>query len=318
MGSQEPEKDLGSPQSLAAQLAELQNRPVGDRRLDRARARALAWTERTTSRTAIGPAAELVWVTGRRDATVGGSVLAAALAYRIFIWLLPLALALVLALSFVADISGTSSSKILADAGVTGYVASSVGTAAGQVHGWARLSGLAVALLILLYETYALLRAARAVTALAWRLPVRPVSSPARATALFLVWIAGFVAASSSAATIRARLDFPADVVVGLAVYLVLPVFWVVLSWWLLPHAAERWPELIPGAIVMGAAMAFIGLFTTLVLFPYLTHKQQTYGVLGVAAGLLFAFFLIGRSVEVSAALNAVLAERRRERRLAR
>jgi hypothetical protein len=33
--------------------------------------------------------------------------------------------------------------------------------------------------------------------------------------------------------------------------------------------------------------------------------------VLGVAAGLLFGFFLIGRTIELSASLNAVLAKRR-------
>ncbi len=34
----------------------------------------------------------------------------------------------------------------------------------------------------------------------------------------------------------------------------------------------------------------------------------------GVAAGLLFGFFLIGRTIELAAALNAILAEDRRHR----
>ena len=36
--------------------------------------------------------------------------------------------------------------------------------------------------------------------------------------------------------------------------------------------------------------------------------------MLGIAAGLLFGFFLIGRTVELAAALNATLAEERRRR----
>ena len=52
-------------------------------------------------------------------------------------------------------------------------------------------------------------------------------------------------------------------------------------------------------------------------LFPWITRKEETYGVLGVAAGLLFSFFLMGRAVELAASLNAVLSERRHERRLA-
>jgi hypothetical protein len=52
------------------------------------------------------------------------------------------------------------------------------------------------------------------------------------------------------------------------------------------PH----WKELVPGALLVGAALIFIGLFNSLVLFPWLSQKQATYGVLGVAAGLLFSF----------------------------
>ncbi len=36
--------------------------------------------------------------------------------------------------------------------------------------------------------------------------------------------------------------------------------------------------------------------------------------MLGVAAGLLFGFFLVGRTMELAAALNATLAEERRRR----
>jgi len=90
------------PQSLGELLGELSNRPVGDRRLDRWRARGVAWAERTTSSGRTKPIAEIGWLTARRDAAVGGSVLAGALAYRLFIWLLPLALVVVLTPGLVA------------------------------------------------------------------------------------------------------------------------------------------------------------------------------------------------------------------------
>ena len=73
----------------------------------------------------------------------------------------------------------------------------------------------------------------------------------------------------------------------------------------------------MPGALVVGFGVGAIGLVNTLVLFPWLAERQETYGVLGVAAGLLFGFFLIGRTMELAAALNATLDEERR-RRLAR
>jgi len=177
---------------------------------------------------------------------------------------------------------------------------------------------LVVALGVLLYQTSALLRAARAVTALAWRLPVRPVASPTRATLLFLGWIVGFTVVAASASPLRVSLAFPLDLLVTCAVYTALPVLYLALAWWLLPHAAESWRELVPGAVLFGVGIALIAIFNSLILFPWLAERQETYGVLGVAAGLLFGFFLFGRTVEIAAALNAELSESRRRRTLAR
>ena len=292
--------------SLAAQLAELQARPVGDGRIDRARARLLLLAERATTWGPLSPVAEVAWLAARRDAAIGGSVLAAALAYRIFIWLLPLTLVLVLGLGWAAD-----SSSILDAGGLSGYVASSVAAAAENVSGWARVLGLLVGCAVLFYETYALLRALRAVSAIAWRLPVQRSARPGRDTALLLVGVVGFALVASWGGAIRRQLEFPLDLVAWVASFLTLSVLFLALGWWLLPHRASHWTELVPGASLVGAAVVLIGLFNWLVLYPWLSQKEETYGVLGVAAGLLFGFFLIGRTVELAASVNAVLAERR-------
>ena len=86
------------------------------------------------------------------------------------------------------------------------------------------------------------------------------------------------------------------------------------LSWFLLPHGAVDWIELVPGALFVGVGVAGVSLFNTLVLFPWLVEREETYGVLGIAAGLLFGFFLIGRTMELAASLTATLAEERRRR----
>jgi len=312
------EREEESYESLSAQLAELANRPVGDRRGDRLRMRAVAWLERVTTWGPLGPVAEVGWQALRRDASIGGTVLASALAYRIFIWLLPLALTIVLGLSLVASTSDVSTSGLLADAGITGYIAASVASAAETTTGWARVTGLVVAALVLLYQSYALLRAVRAVNALAWRLPVRAPHNPPRATLLFLGWIVGFAVAAASAAVLRAHLDLPLSLLAGLGTYTLLPFFYLALSWWLLPHRAEHWISLVPGSMLVGVAMAAIGLFNSLVLFPWLARQEETYGVLGVTAGLLFSFFLIGRTIEAAGSLNATMWEGRQRRTLAR
>jgi uncharacterized BrkB/YihY/UPF0761 family membrane protein len=251
----------------------------------------------------------------RRDASIGGSVLGAALAYRIFIWLLPFALVLVLGLALIAGQTNGNISDFVRDAGLTGFIATSVADAADGTSGWAILTALAATLVVLLYQTSTLLRGIRAVTSLAWGLPVTRVPSPARSGLLFLAWLVAFIAAAGSAAPLRHALEFPLDLLANLGVYSAgLPVLWLLLSWLLLPHGADGWIELVPGALLVGLGVGAIGLFNTLVLFPWLSEREETYGVLGVAAGLLFGFFLIGRTMELSAALNATLAEERRRR----
>jgi uncharacterized BrkB/YihY/UPF0761 family membrane protein len=146
-------------------------------------------------------------------------------------------------------------------------------------------------------------------------LPVTRVPSPTRSSLLFLGWLVAFVVVAGSAAPIRRALVFPLDLLVNLVAYgLGVTALWLVLSWFLLPHDAEHWLELAPGAIAVGAGVAAIGLFNTLILFPWLSEREETYGVLGVAAGLLFGFFLVGRTMELAAALNATLAEERRRK----
>jgi uncharacterized BrkB/YihY/UPF0761 family membrane protein len=315
MSVNEPERN--GPESFAAQLAELPNRPTRDGGFDRARRRALAYVERVTSAGPLQPVAEVAWLTFRRDSSIGGRVLAAAIAYRIFVWALPLALVLVLGLGEVRR-STSSAEDVLRDAGIGGYFAQSIGSATTNVEGWARLTGICVGLAVLLYETFALLRAARAVTSLAWRVPLRRSARPARDTAIFMGLIVGFFVSSSSAASIRAALDIPLSLVGVLGAYALLPVFFFAVAWWLLPNNAERWTDVVPGSLFVGGAVAALGLFNSLVLLPWLAQKQQTYGVLGIAAGLLFSFFLIGRAIVVASSLDAVLFERQKQRRLAR
>ncbi len=263
----------------------------------------------------LEPIAEIGWRTARRDASIGGSVLGAALAYRIFIWLLPFALVVVLALALFVDQTDRNIGELLDGAGITGFIAGSVAEASQGTKGWAVATALVAALFVLVYQSSALLRSLRAVTALAWHLPVTKTPSPARSTLLFLGWLVAFIVVGSSAAPIRRALGFPLDAAANAFTYgVIVTTMWLVLSWFLLPHAAESIRELLPGALLVGVGIAAIGLFNTLVLFPWLAEREETYGVLGIAAGLLFGFFLFGRTAELAAALNATLAEERRRR----
>ncbi len=299
------------PDRLSTALAELAGAPAGDGRLARLRMRGLAFAERATTWGPVGPAAEVGWRTFRRDQAIAGSVLASAIAYRLFIWLLPLTLVMVAAVGIVADVQGDRASRYVADAGIGDLFADSVGAAAEATGFWGRIAVIVSAGVVLVYETYVLLRALRAVTAFAWGVPVRPMRNPLSGTLLLLALLTTTVVAAGLTGRVADAAAVPLGWLLSLASLAVLPVFFVLLSVWLLPNAATRWTEHLPGAILFYAALSAIHLFNALVLFPWVTRKEETYGVLGVAAGVLLSLFLMGRAIGLSAALNAVLREDR-------
>jgi uncharacterized BrkB/YihY/UPF0761 family membrane protein len=300
--------------SLAATLDALATRPAADTRKQRALARAVAFAQRATSRRPFGEVAEVVWQTGRRDAAVAGSVLAAAIAYRIFILALPLGFFLVVALGAYSDAASADPSDVLDDVGVVGYFADSIAHASDEITGLSRVVALIGTGLLVLYETNVLMRTLRSVSALAWRIPIRALTRPVGPTLLFLLLSGVALLAGQAITPLRASIGGAPAIVLGLAALVLLPAYWLAVSVWLLPHAARRRVDLVPGALLFGGGLAILQVFFNLILLPWLDRKEETYGVLGVAAGLLLAFFLTGRLIELSASLNAVLTERRLRR----
>ena len=71
-----------------------------------------------------------------RDAEVGGGIIAGALAYRLFIWLLPFALVLVAGLGFAADAADSSPESAADELGLGGLVSSSIEGAAQSPSRW--------------------------------------------------------------------------------------------------------------------------------------------------------------------------------------
>ena len=121
--------------------------------------------------------------------------------------------------------------ELLSDAGLTGFVASSIADTAQGPSGWAIVSALVVTVMVLLYQTSALLRAIRAITALAWGIPVTRVPSPARSGLLFLSWLVVFLVVAASAPPVRHAVEFPLDLIANVVLYGAgLPVLWLVLS----------------------------------------------------------------------------------------
>ncbi len=244
-----------------------------------------------------------------RDASIGGALLAGALAYRLFVWLLPTSLLFVSGLGLYADAADKSPSEVAKDTGLHGLIASQV---ASTASGRARWIVFLVMLPAVLYATATLYRAIAKVHAIAWHGSGRGVRSSPTGVAILAAALVADVVAAGIVGWIRRGDQFGG--VAALLVFLVLGGgTWLALST-RLAHRDVRWPALVPGALLVGVGLLFINVFNIYVTTRLVQGRADTYGALGIAAALLFSLVLVGRLIVLSAELNASLADRRTNR----
>jgi uncharacterized BrkB/YihY/UPF0761 family membrane protein len=242
-----------------------------------------------------------------RDSDIGGALLAGALAYRLFVLLLPTTLLLVSGLGLYADATDKSTAQVAKDTGLHGVIASEVASAAS---GRARGVVFIVMIPAVLYATTTLYRALAKVHALVWQRSARGVRMTpggiltllgALALQVFAVEIVGWIRRSDQLGGAAALLVYL--VLVGGA--------WLAVSLQL-PHRDAHWTALLPGCVVLGAGVLVVNVFNVYVTARLVEGHADTYGALGIATALLFSLVLVGRVMIVSAELNALLDERRR------
>ena len=79
----------------------------------------------------------------------------------------------------------------------------------------------------------------------------------------------------------------------------------------LLPNRAERWQDLMPGALLLAVGSQLIHVAVVFYFAPKLERSSEFYGVLGVSAVLLVWLYIVARLVTAAAFLNATVFERR-------
>jgi uncharacterized BrkB/YihY/UPF0761 family membrane protein len=273
----------------------------GQARLERARASSLAVD------TAVGML--------RRQRPVAVGILAAALAFRLFALLIPLAYVLVAGLG----LAGTSSGGGLARADRLGdLVVGSIATVArGSDRGrWLAVLAGGVATLLAAAGVVEVLRWVHVLT---WRLtPTREQRSvwPVLGLVGGVVVVFGASAAAEQARAAVTGLGSELTVLVttGAGEAVLLAGLWLALSW-VLPRPATPWTALVPGSLLFAGGFLLFSLTVRLYFVPWAARASALYGSLGVALVLLVSLFLFGRLAVAAAELNATLWERRQAAR---
>jgi uncharacterized BrkB/YihY/UPF0761 family membrane protein len=240
------------------------------------------------------------------DSSIGGGLLAGALAYRLFVLLLPISLLLVTGLGLYADSVDKSPSTVAKEAGLHGLIASEVShTASGRARGEVFL----LMIPAVLYALVALYRAIAKVHAIAWHGSGRGVRITPRGLGVFGGALLVQVFTSEIVGWIRRGNQLG-----GLAALLVYVVLiggaWLAVSLQL-PHREVRWPALVPGAVLFGIGLLLVNAFNVYVTTRLVQGRVDTYGALGIATAVLFSLGLVGRLMVVSPELNASLYEHR-------
>jgi uncharacterized BrkB/YihY/UPF0761 family membrane protein len=239
--------------------------------------------------------------TYEHDVSHGGGLLAGALAYRFFFWVLPFALVLVGVLGFSKDAGDR--------AGVFGFASGAIADAETDASN-TRWLALIVGLWAIYWTSGALLKALRVTHALVWNVPVPPVTKKW----LQVLWLNATIVGLAIVLAVehRVRESSPTGgLVITLAFIVLVAAVWIAVSW-NLPHAAATWNELIPGALLVAVTAQAVHLLNVYYLGHKLERASATYGVLGTAATILLSLFLISRIVVAGAELNACLNTRRR------
>jgi uncharacterized BrkB/YihY/UPF0761 family membrane protein len=242
-----------------------------------------------------------------RDSTIGGGMLGGALAYRLFVFLLPLSLFLVAGIGIYADTTDTDPADVVASSGLTGLIASQVADAASSSARWAILI---VTLPVLVYAAAMLYRAIAIVHAIAWHGSGRAAALSRQGFAFFGVVLAAQPAAIVVVGRIRRGDQF--EGVTAMLVYgTLLSGAWLAFAS-LLPRADVGWKGLVPGAVLVGGGMVAVNSFNVYITSRLVEERADTYGALGIAAAVLFSLYLVGRVVVASAVLNATVEATRR------
>jgi len=264
------------------------------------------WATTRFSRYRDTPAGGIVAEVMLRDKESAGGVAGSAIAFRLFLFFVPLLL-------FVVGIAGFVSGFVSAH-DVEVAIGVSRGGLAAQIRaafaepGATRWVATALGLLGMLTAGRSLSKVLISSAAIAWKVP-----TPKRTSMRTLGTVAGLVCVMGLVSIIvnRLREDFG----VGVAGPSLIPAFVVYLAAWLglsifLPRGTNDPGALLPGSVIVAFSITAMQGLSELYLPDKLSRASELYGAIGTTVVTLGWFFFLGRSIALSTEINAVMFER--------
>ena len=229
-----------------------------------------------------------------------------AIAFRLFLFFVPLLLLVVGIAGFASDF--VTASDVSRTTGIYGSLGAEISEAFHQ-PGFTRWFAVLIGLFGVLTAGRSLSRVLRAASAAAWRLPLSGSRASLRAAGV----VAGLICGMALIAIVvnRVREDLGLGVA-GLAFVPALAIYglaWLGVSM-MLPRVTDDPGALLPGSLLVALTLAFMQAISEFYLPDKLSRASRLYGAIGTTIVTLGWFFILGRGIVLAMELNAAIYER--------
>jgi len=262
-----------------------------------------AWFSRTRERNVV---VDIGMRLRERDQEAAGTIAGSAVAFRLFLFFVPTMLVVVALAGFLAG--HLSADSVSSNVGVSGVMAKQIESAFSQPS-TTRWVALLTGLLGMFSAGRSLAKTLVLAGALSWRVSPGEQKATMRVTGIVIGVMVSVGLCAVLVNRVRQRFGIAmagASFFGAMGAYFLV---WLALSL-VLPRRTRDPGALLPGAALMGVAMAALQAVTQLYIPGKLDKASALYGSLGITIVTLGWFFIIGRFTVLSATINAVVFER--------